>query len=363
MVEASEPTSDDLRRGVVLYAIGVVAVWVPLVGWLRYATEPFVVPAYSVLTIAFVGLFLALLTDRLSVSVVELAAVATAAAVMLVRLATVVTIVEVSTLQLRRLVVEMTGPTLVVCVLVLFLALDLRIARDLAVTIWVAFAIMLTPDIVRLLLDGDRSAAGALGGQVVLLTLVSGLAHGLASVRSQLAVEHTRAEALVELANTDPLTGVYNRRGASEVLAHQLATVSRYGGELSIALLDIDRFKARNDHHGHAAGDEALVAIVRTLSDELRSSDVLGRWGGDELLVVVPGTPPDQVHLMAQRWRQLVADLKLAAGDHILTVSIGVATYRPGDDIDRMLHRADRSLYAVKDAGGDAVATDVEVSR
>lgn len=362
MDEGPGPTSADMRRRVVLGAIGAVTIWLPVIGWLRVDAEPFVVPTYGVLTVVYAVLSLGLFTRWLSSHVVELTAVGVGVAVMFVRLVAVVTIVDVTTLELRRLVVETTGPALIACVMFLFISLDLRVARDLAVAIWASFAIVLTPSIVSLLTD-DPSAAGALGGQVVVLALVSGLAYGLASVRSQLATEQTRAKALTELANTDPLTGVCNRRGAEEILGRQLATVSRYGGNLAIALLDIDRFKQRNDHHGHAAGDEALVTIVDTLRHELRSSDVLGRWGGDELLVVVPGTPLDQVHLMAERWRGVVADLRLDAGDHILTISCGIATFRPGDDLDAMLRRADRGLYRVKAAGGDAVETDVELSR
>jgi diguanylate cyclase (GGDEF)-like protein len=125
-----------------------------------------------------------------------------------------------------------------------------------------------------------------------------------------------------------------------------------------VALFDLDRFKERNDHHGHAAGDEALIAVVDALGAELRATDVIGRWGGDELLLVVPETAPDDVRHSAERWRAVIADLGLAAGPNQVTTSIGLATYRPGDDIDTLLIRADRALYSAKRQGGDAVATD-----
>ncbi len=357
MDEETRGSSGELRRRVLLCAFAFVIPWLPLIAWMRADSEPYVVPAYGSLTALFVVLFLGLLTRRLPIRVAELGAVATIVTVVFVRLAVAVLDPGLPTLQLRRLVVEMSGPSLIACVLVIFLALELRQARVIAGAISVLFAGLVAAPIVSLLPD-DTSTAGAMTGQVVMVGVVLGLAYGLASVRSQLAAEQTRARDLVELANTDPLTGVCNRRGAEQILSRQLATVSRYGGELSLALLDVDRFKERNDHHGHAAGDEALVTIVEALRAQLRGSDVLGRWGGDELLVVVPGTPPAQVHLSADRWRRLVAELGLEAGRHTLTVSIGVATFRAGDDVDALLRRADRAMYAVKARGGDGVQTD-----
>jgi diguanylate cyclase (GGDEF)-like protein len=194
--------------------------------------------------------------------------------------------------------------------------------------------------------------------QSMIVGAVVGLAYGLASLKTQLTEERVRAKALDELASTDPLTGVSNRRGAEHALRQQLARVDRYGGSLSIALFDLDRFKERNDHHGHAAGDDALVAVVSALRSDLRATDLIGRWGGDELLVIVPDTSPADVRRSAERWRGLIADLGLAAGPGRVTTSIGLATRHHGDTVDTLLTRADRSLYAAKGLGGDTVVTD-----
>lgn len=356
-MEEAGRRSEELKRRIYLVALVVVIPVLPVIGWLRAAREPFAAPVYAALTIGLVGTLLGLVTRRLPTTRAERLLVLGVVGVVFARLIALTYGLALPIQELRPIVVETIGPTLVAAVLIIYLATDLSRARLWSAALWLAFTLTLLPRAIT----GWSERPGAVVAflrQSMILAVVAGLAHGLASLKAQLAEERVRARALDELANTDPLTGVSNRRGAEQALRQELARVERYGGQLVVALFDLDRFKERNDYHGHAAGDQALVAVVETLRAELRATDLVGRWGGDELLVIVPETAPDDVRHSAERWRAVIADLGLTAGPNQVTTSIGLATYRPGDTIDALLTRADRALYEAKGRGGDAVATD-----
>ena len=185
-------------------------------------------------------------------------------------------------------------------------------------------------------------------------TVVGILLYVLADLERQLAVQRARLADLDVVACTDPVTGVANRRQAVRVLDRHLDAAHRYDRPLAVAVLDLDRFKAVNDLHGHAFGDRVLVRVVEALQAELRSVDTLARWGGDELLVIAPETRLEDIERSADRWRRLVADLQISTGrDQPLTVSVGVTVRVPGDDVDTMVLRADHAMYRAKGAGRD----------
>jgi diguanylate cyclase (GGDEF)-like protein len=352
--------SVELRRRVYLWLLGCFAPLLPLVGWFN-RDEAFAVPVYTTLTVVVGGTFLGLLRGRLSVERAEVVVVGAVSAVILARLAGVALWDPVPLTELRRLTVETIGPTAMALVLVIHLAFDERRARGWSFALWAVFSGILALRVLEEPLAGSSPVVVAFARQSLTLAVIAGLAYAMASLKSQLADARARSFELHDLATTDVLTGARNRRGVEATLRQQLARLERYGGELSIALFDLDRFKERNDHHGHAAGDEALIDVVAVLGTELRAADALGRWGGDELLIVAPEIGVDEVARSAERWRMLVADLALSAGTGVVTTSIGVATYRRGDTLDCLLHRADRALYVAKGAGGDRVVSDVEV--
>jgi diguanylate cyclase (GGDEF)-like protein len=155
-------------------------------------------------------------------------------------------------------------------------------------------------------------------------------------------------------ARSDPLTGLFNRRGLSDHLDPALALAARGERPLSIVVLDADHFKRVNDRYGHVVGDDVLRHLALTLRQRLRASDVAARVGGEEFVVLLPDTDIAGAEPLAQ---QLIEHV--AAHPHPvcgpLTLSAGVATFRAGDDGQSLFRRADRALYAAKSAGRNRV--------
>lgn len=167
---------------------------------------------------------------------------------------------------------------------------------------------------------------------------------------SQLLEEHNAD--LAEQSRTDPLTGLPNRRGLAEVLADAVARAGRDGSPLSVAVLDLDHFKAINDAWGHAEGDRVLVRVGRALAAQLEGVGVAGRHGGEEFAVVLPGATLEQARGQCQSLCRLVAGL---ADTFEVTTSIGVAQWRPGEEPALAFARADAALYRAKLGGRNRI--------
>ena len=160
------------------------------------------------------------------------------------------------------------------------------------------------------------------------------------------------ADRLRDMARTDPLTGLLNRRAFTEHLQGEAARAARYGTPLSLLLLDLDGLKRLNDLAGHHEGDAALQALARSLLAGCRSADVGARWGGDEFVVLAPETRRGEALELAERIRASVA----ASNPSGVTVSIGVATAVPGRVSALALEsEADAALYDAKRQGGNRV--------
>lgn len=153
------------------------------------------------------------------------------------------------------------------------------------------------------------------------------------------------------LAVLDPLTGVHNRHG----VAPSLDDVLDRPGEAGVIMLDLDHFKAINDLHGHADGDRILREVGGVLVAHTRDADVVGRWGGEEFVVVVPDGGPDVALRVAERIRLALHRIR---ADRKVTGSLGVALVRPGDTAESLLERADHALYRAKRRGRDRVMAD-----
>jgi diguanylate cyclase (GGDEF)-like protein len=164
------------------------------------------------------------------------------------------------------------------------------------------------------------------------------------------------AETMQYLALTDTLTGLPNRRALGRQIERELARARRYNRPLAIALLDVDHFKLINDTHGHDVGDRVLREIGRTAREELRDTDVLGRWGGEEFLLIAPETTLPQGRALAERVRSRLSETRIL--DRLrVTVSIGVAGVSGDEGLKDVLRRADDALYQAKAQGRDQVAT------
>jgi len=165
---------------------------------------------------------------------------------------------------------------------------------------------------------------------------------------------------LQRLARRDGLTGLLNRRAMHDLLDAQAALRRRADDRFSVLMIDVDHFKAVNDRHGHATGDRALAHIARLMTQALRAEDRLGRLGGEEFLVLLPGADRRSALAQAERLRLSVRAAPMhdadVGVDVALTISIGVAEWAGADeDGSRLLARADQALYRAKGLGRDRV--------
>ncbi|KAB1073700.1 GGDEF domain-containing protein [Methylobacterium planeticum] len=177
-------------------------------------------------------------------------------------------------------------------------------------------------------------------------------------------IEHrTRLEAeLRRLADTDHLTGALTRRRFLEISEREWLRTAHSRNPACLLMLDLDRFKMINDTMGHGAGDAALVAFVEICRSNLHSLDALGRMGGEEFAILLTDTDASAGMLVAERLRAAVAATPIAAGQRpvAITVSVGLAAFRPGEPLADALRRADAALYAAKNAGRNGVRGEVE---
>lgn len=162
----------------------------------------------------------------------------------------------------------------------------------------------------------------------------------------------------IQSALRDPLTNTGNRIAMDQVLGREVELARRNGQPLSMLMLDIDLFKRINDEHGHSAGDEVLKAVATTLKNQLRNIDMVFRYGGEEFLVLLSGTPREGAALVGERLRQAVMELQcVAQGKPIeLSISLGCATLESGEPIEGLLDRADKALYSAKRSGRNCLA-------
>lgn len=154
------------------------------------------------------------------------------------------------------------------------------------------------------------------------------------------------------LAETDQLTGIANRRRVTFCLEQAMSEAQASQGTLSIAMLDIDHFKAINDRYGHVAGDRVIQRVAMDISGELRSDDIVGRFGGEEFVIVFPQAIADIAMMVAERVRKAV---EAGGANQPVTISIGVAQWAQGETTDSLLHRADEALYVAKREGRNAL--------
>ncbi len=184
----------------------------------------------------------------------------------------------------------------------------------------------------------------------VIISLIIPLFYGRRLIAQQQAL-HAQ---ISRMAAEDSLTGLYNRRKINELIQHEIERCERYNKGFSLIIIDIDYFKRVNDRHGHLAGDELLKMFANILTTTIRHTDEVGRWGGEEFVVLCPETSLEGALALANKIRQRI-DTTTFHNYGRQTASFGIACYQQGDTMDNIISQADEALYAAKNAGRDRV--------
>lgn len=163
-----------------------------------------------------------------------------------------------------------------------------------------------------------------------------------------------------EVARTDPLTGIHNRRYLFELAEHQFEVAGRYKQAVAVLMFDIDHFKQVNDTYGHAVGDEMLKRVTQIARSNLRTADAIGRYGGEEFIILLPMTNAMQAYALAERIRSGIADFRLMTekGSASVTVSVGVVEMKldpRSETVEETFRRVDAALYNAKNAGRNRI--------
>lgn len=161
-----------------------------------------------------------------------------------------------------------------------------------------------------------------------------------------------------DMAQTDALTGLYNRAWCNQMLSAQLVYCEQLNQSVSLAMLDVDHFKQLNDRHGHPSGDVVLKSVADLLRERFRGTDAVARYGGEEFMVLMPATNVQQAQEVLERVRQGLQDLPITvdSGETLrCTISIGVAQHLPGQTLNELISLADQMLYRAKQSGRNRV--------
>jgi len=157
-----------------------------------------------------------------------------------------------------------------------------------------------------------------------------------------------------QLSITDSLTKIYNRSKFESSLDYEIERSRRYGTPLSLIIFDIDHFKSINDTYGHLIGDSVLMEIANLIKNNIRSTDIFARWGGEEFVILAPNINKEQAKMLAEKIRKLIAHHRFKYVDHV-TVSLGVTEFMPTDTKESFIKRADEALYLAKRKGRNRV--------
>jgi diguanylate cyclase (GGDEF)-like protein len=152
----------------------------------------------------------------------------------------------------------------------------------------------------------------------------------------------------------DGLTGLYNHLHINQMLEREIKIAKRHCHDLSVMMMDIDHFKGINDKHGHKTGDIVLAALAEIIKRDIRETDLVGRYGGEEFLIILPHTNSNSAYTIAERIRKSIEEYEFEGKDLKITISIGLTQYA-GEDAASIIGKADELLYKVKRSGRNRV--------
>lgn len=203
-----------------------------------------------------------------------------------------------------------------------------------------------------------HSSSGARLGTLLMMNDITEMVETRRRLEEQIRKNLELEKALREQAIRDPLTGLYNRRYQEEMTRQHFARIKREKGQLGFLFVDLDHFKRLNDEYGHAAGDRVLIDLAAILTNHVRESDIVSRYGGEEFLIVFPDTPVENITTRAEAMRRaFAANISACANLQISsTLSAGIAIYpNDGDTPEAVITAADRALYTAKRSGRNRV--------
>jgi len=204
----------------------------------------------------------------------------------------------------------------------------------------------------------ERLAARDLAEDLAVMSSAQQITRLYASLRQEQQALAEANRRLKHLAHHDSLTRVWNRYRIEQAMDAELTAAERYARPMALLLFDIDHFKRINDDHGHEMGDRVLTVLASEVESTLRGCDYLGRWGGEEFVVLATSSDLDAGLGLAERLRQRIAAMAIPGLPCRVTVSIGVAAWRPGDTRKSLLTRADDAMYRAKEAGRDRLEAE-----
>ena len=251
----------------------------------------------------------------------------------------------------RTTISEVTYTTLTVLYVVAYLIFDNRMALRISLALFgLELFAVLAKALSEVPVGPDPEEIQWLLRMHAFMGAVIALIYASSYLKVQLFQQREMAEVMHRLAHTDQLTGAANRRELYVELQKEMDKSERYGRPLSIIFFDLDHFKAVNDTYGHDCGDNVLCEVVRSVESGLRATDRLGRWGGEEFVVLAPETDLREASRLAERLRVQIATHRHPSAPTV-TASFGFAEYVAGDTPETLIKRADQALYKAKFLG------------
>jgi diguanylate cyclase len=263
--------------------------------------------------------------------------------------------------SLQRRLTETIGDDiwflLVICALAMHI-FPLRRGILLVLAVYGGSALMVLAELIYRTRLGDSVELALLVGEIYVMgAALLCFLYLLARYRDNARRIQLRYEMLEHIAYIDPLTSLPNRRRLYEILEDQHKLAARYQQSFALAIWDIDHFKQVNDTYGHDMGDRVLAQVADIVHEQLRTTDQLGRWGGEEFLIILPQTNLASAQFVAERICHTIGTSHILDGKTI-TASFGVAAHLPGEGVADLLRRADRAMYQAKTEGRNQVCVD-----